>query len=147
MSVTGGARVSCGRTVGPLSGRPFLYAPAAVVSRRRSADGFSCYRAQPTQGGHTMRYLILTAVLILTGCVTSPVVPLDDGNYMVSIHARYGLISPRTLLMKAADEADDYCALTGKTAHIISTGVPGFTNLSGNVFFTCIAPETPGDWQ
>lgn len=98
-----------------------------------------------------MRYLILMSVLTLTACVTSPVVPLDEnGNYLVSIHTFYGLTSARAMRDRAAGAADDYCELSGKTAHIkqaIGTGVPGLTNLSGNVVFTCITPETLGDWN
>jgi hypothetical protein len=95
-----------------------------------------------------LRYLILT--LALTGCVTSPVVKLDEGNYLVSVHTVFGLNPPRGLKAKAADEADEYCAQSGKTAHIknwFGTGLPPFSTLSGDVVFTCIAPETPGGWQ
>jgi uncharacterized protein (UPF0333 family) len=95
-----------------------------------------------------MRYLILTAVLVLTGCITAPVVPLDEGNYLASVHTMFGLTSPRALNAKAADEADEYCAQTGRTAHIknrLSTGVVGLTNLSGNVVFSCVTTRD-GDY-
>lgn len=95
-----------------------------------------------------MRYLTLTALLALAGCVTSPIVPLDEnGNYLVSIHTAFGLTTPRRLRDKAAAAADDYCAQSGKMAHIkqaIGTGVPLLTNLSGNVVFTCVADATAG---
>ena len=87
-----------------------------------------------------MRYLILTMVL-LAGCVTSPVVPLDEGNYLVSIHTIFGLTPPRALTTKAAAQADEYCAQSGGTAHIknmFGTGVPGLSTLSGNVVFSCV---------
>lgn len=93
-----------------------------------------------------MRSLTLAALLALAGCVTSPVVPLDEnGNYLVSIHTFFGVTTQGRLIEKAAVAADDYCAKSGKVAHIknsMGTGVTGLTNLSGNVVFTCV-PKTP----
>ena len=89
-----------------------------------------------------MRYLTLTALLVLTACVSSPVVSLDaNGNYLVLVHTPWGLgSSPRFVRDKAAEAADEYCEQRGMNAHMLGTVVPGLADLSGNVVFTCVAP-------
>lgn len=92
-----------------------------------------------------MRYLIPAALLTLAGCVTSPVVPLDDGSYLVSMHTAFSLTPKDTLIEKTAVEAQAFCAKSGKDAHIkqsVATGTVGLTSKSANVVFTCVAPGT-----
>ena len=89
-----------------------------------------------------MRYLILAALLALAGCVTSPVVPLDDGSYLISMHTGLSLTRKDTLIEKTAIKAQEYCAESGKDALIktsLATGLWGLTSKNANVIFTCVA--------
>lgn len=90
-----------------------------------------------------MRSLIIVAALLaLAACVTSPVVELDTGNYLVSIHTVFGVTTQGQLIEKASAAADAYCAKKGEEAHIKNSngsGITGLTNLSGNVVFSCVA--------
>lgn len=93
-----------------------------------------------------MRSLILTtALLALAACVTSPVVELDTGNYLVSIHTVFGVTTQGQLIEKAAAAAEQYCEEHNLVAHIknsVGAGITGLTNLSGNVVFSCVTPGT-----
>jgi len=93
-----------------------------------------------------MRSMVLCC-LLAAGCVTSPVVPLDDGNYVSSVHTFFGATTRSQLVDKATSEAQDYCAQQGKVAHVknaVGTGYVGLTNLSSNVVFSCETPiNTP----
>lgn len=92
-----------------------------------------------------MRYLIPAALLSLAGCVTSPVMPLDDGSYLVSMHTGLGSMPKSTLIEKTAVKAQEFCAMSGKNALIKTsqaTGIWGLTSKSANVVFTCVA-NTP----
>lgn len=88
-----------------------------------------------------MRYLIPAALLVLTGCVTSPIVPLDDGSYLVSMHTALSLTSKDALIEKTAIKAQDYCAKSGRDALVktsLATGLWGLTSKNANVIFTCV---------
>lgn len=93
-----------------------------------------------------MKVLALVLALVaLSGCVTSPVVALDDGNYVASVHTFFGVADRSQLVAKATAEAVDYCAKEGKLAKVknaVGTGVMGLTNLSGNVVFSCETPAS-----
>lgn len=89
-----------------------------------------------------MRYLIPAALLSLSGCVTSPIVPLDDGTYLVSMHTGWGLMPHGTLIEKTAIKAQAFCAKSGQDALIknsLATGIPVLTSQSANAIFTCVA--------
>lgn len=91
-----------------------------------------------------MKHVLFASVLALAGCVTSPVVPLDDSNYVASIHTFFGLADRSQLVKQASSDAQDYCEKQGKIAHVknaVGTGYPGLTNLSGNVVFSCEPPR------
>jgi hypothetical protein len=97
-----------------------------------------------------MRYLLLTALLAIAGCVTSPVMPLDDGSYLVSMHTAFSITPKGTLIEKAAIEAQAFCAKSGKDALVKNsqaTGIFGVTSKNANVVFTCVAPTKPGERQ
>lgn len=84
---------------------------------------------------------IAVLVLILTGCVTSPVVPLEDGSYLVSMHTGLSFTRNDTLIEKTAVKAQAYCAQSGKDALIktsLATGLWGLTSKNANVIFTCV---------
>lgn len=88
-----------------------------------------------------MRYLTLAALLTLAGCVTSPVLPLDDGSYLVSMHTGFSLTPKGTLIEKAAIEAQSFCAKSGNDALIknsMATGIVGLTSKSASVVFNCV---------
>lgn len=92
-----------------------------------------------------MRSLTLAALLVLAGCVTSPVVPLDDGSYLVSMHTGLGSMPKSTLIEKTAVKAQEFCAMSGKNALIKTSqasGIWGLTSQSANVVFTCVAPDS-----
>lgn len=93
-----------------------------------------------------MRTLILPALLVLTACVTSPVVTLEDGSYLISMHTGWGLMPHDTLIEKTAVKAQAFCAQRGQDALIknsLATGLPILTSQNANVVFTCVAPKTP----
>lgn len=93
-----------------------------------------------------MKFSIATAaVWLLSGCVTSPVLILDGGNYLVTKHTAFPLMTPSTLIEKTAIEAQDYCAKESKNALIKSslvTGIQGLTSQSANVVFSCVTPDS-----
>lgn len=90
--------------------------------------------------------LPLTAGLVLAGCVTSPVTPLDGGDYLVAVHTFFGVSTPSALVDHATAQAVAFCSKRGETAQLVKavgTGVPGLTNLSSDVVFRCVAAAPP----
>ena len=93
-----------------------------------------------------MRTLTLAAFLPLAGCVTSPVVPLDNNTYLVSMHTGWSLMSRDTLVEKSAIAAQAFCQKSGQDARVktsTATGIHGLTSQSASVVFTCVAPAAP----
>lgn len=80
------------------------------------------------------------APLMLSGCVTSPIVILDKDNYFVTVHAITSMANPRDMRARAAAAADDFCAKSGKSAHIKSSFDTGITG-TGSLVFTCESAE------
>lgn len=72
--------------------------------------------------------------LLLAGCVTSPVVPLDDGTYEIPLQPR-PLTSLRTIQGRGAEAADRYCEALGRDAHIKESDTI-------RLVFTCVARVT-----
>lgn len=94
-----------------------------------------------------MRSLTLLALLTLTACVTSPITPLDDGSYLVSMHTGFSLMPKDALIEKTAVQAQTFCAQSGTNALIKNsgaTGIVGLTSKSANVVFRCVAPPIAG---
>lgn len=89
------------------------------------------------------KIFVLTAAIALAGCVTSPVQPLTEGTYTVSINTAFGVTSQGALLDKATRKADEFCAKQGQVAHLINqngAGVTGLTNIGVTIAFSCVAP-------
>jgi hypothetical protein len=92
----------------------------------------------------TRMVLAMLAAAALAACVTSPVADLGDGRYLASIHTMFGVTSKSALTDQATGEAMKYCQERGEVAElrdVVDTGVPGLTNLSANVVFSCVQPH------
>jgi len=90
-----------------------------------------------------MRLTALIAGLILAGCATSPVTPLDEGNYAVTVNSLFGTGSRSRMMDRATEEATDFCAQRGQIAQIRNaneTGVMAVTPLSTQIIFKCAPP-------
>ena len=67
-----------------------------------------------------MKYVLITLVLILSGCASnSGVVPMGNDTYMVSRQAASGFSGMGTLKADATREAYQQCQLTGKRVEVI----------------------------
>jgi hypothetical protein len=67
-----------------------------------------------------MKYVLITLVLILSGCASnSGVVPMGNDTYMVSRQAASGFSGMGTLKADAMREAYQQCQLTGKRVEVI----------------------------
>jgi hypothetical protein len=92
-----------------------------------------------------MKIAILSLTTVaLAGCVTSPVAPLGDGAYTVSMQTSFGVTTRSAMQGKLIDEATAYCAKEGKLPLLrnsVSSGVPGLTNVGATIVFSCVQME------
>lgn len=91
-----------------------------------------------------MKVGLAALALALAGCVTSPVTQLDGGDYLVAVHTFFGVSTRSVLIDRATAEAVAFCDKRGEMARLINatgTGVPGLTNLSGDVVFRCVTAQ------
>lgn len=85
------------------------------------------------------------ACLVLAGCATnSGVVPIGPDSYLVSRQAGTGAGGLGTLKVEAIQEANQFCAKSGKIAQITSSSENSGPFILGNfpkaeVWFTCVA--------
>ena len=96
------------------------------------------------------RVMIAFAVAMLAnGCsTTSGVVPYGKDLFILNMADYWGVFSPSTLQIKAAEEANAYCARFGKVMQVrdfTGNGIPIFTVTSSSLIFSCIL-GTPPDY-
>ena len=87
-----------------------------------------------------MRYAILIALLLI-GCSTSDPIRVGDNRYMISTTDYTGLSTRAGQIQRAMDDANEFCAVTGKVAQLQSNnsqGQPTITPVSESVVFTCV---------
>ena len=87
-----------------------------------------------------MKIAVFAAVVLLAGCVTSPVAELTPGTYTVSINSSFAGSSRSALQTKVASRADEFCAKQGGAARIINqniTGIVGVTAGGITIAFSC----------
>jgi len=86
-------------------------------------------------------------ITFLFGCASpSAIVPYGKDSYIVSVDDVWGGYSPGKLQVKAAQEANAYCAKQGKVVRVRNTsgqGTQGWTSTSSNLIFSCIDEYDP----
>lgn len=94
-----------------------------------------------------MKIAILSlAAVALASCATSPIAPLGDGAYTVSMQTAFGVTTRSAMQGKLIDEATAYCAKEGKLPLLrnsVSSGVPGLTNVGATIVFSCVQLQPP----
>ncbi len=91
--------------------------------------------------GFGMRFAILMA-LLLVGCSTSDPIRVGDNRYMIMTTAYTVFSSQAGQIQRAMDDANDFCARSGKVAQLQSDrshGQPAVTPVTENVVFTCVS--------
>jgi putative hemolysin len=87
--------------------------------------------------------LIMSVTALMTGCATpSAITPYGKDSYIISVDDVWGGNSPGKLQVKAAQEANAYCAQQGKVLRVRNTsgqGTAGWTSTSSTLVFSCIA--------
>jgi hypothetical protein len=87
-----------------------------------------------------MRYAILISLLLM-GCSTSDPIRVGDNRYMILTTNYTGLSTQAGQIQRAMDDANDFCAKSGKVAQLQSEqsqGQPAVTPVTENVVFTCV---------
>ena len=91
--------------------------------------------------------LLVFVLVVLSGCATpSAIVPYGKDSYMISVDDIMGGYSSGNLQVKAAQEANAYCAKQGKVMRVRNVsgqGVQGWTSTSANLIFSCIDEDDP----
>jgi uncharacterized protein YcfL len=90
--------------------------------------------------GFAMRYAILIS-LLLAGCSTSDPIRVGDNRYMISTTSYTAWSTRAGQILRAMDDANDFCRKRGKVAQLQSDnsqGQPAITPVSENVVFACV---------
>ena len=88
-----------------------------------------------------MRYAFLISLLLL-GCSTSDPIRVGDNRYMISTTSYTGWTTRAGQIQRAMDDANDFCAKSGRVAQLQSDRSQGqleVTPVTENVVFTCVA--------
>jgi hypothetical protein len=87
-----------------------------------------------------MRYAILISLLLM-GYSTSDPIRVGDNRYMILTTSYTGFSTRAGQIQRAMDDANDFCAKSGKVAQLQSDhsqGQPAVTPVTENVVFTCV---------
>ena len=90
--------------------------------------------------GLGMRYVILISLLLL-GCSTSDPIRVGDNRYRIFTTSYTGWSTRAGQIQRAMDDANDFCAKSGKVAQLQgdrSHGQPALTPVTEDVEFTCV---------
>jgi hypothetical protein len=93
-----------------------------------------------------MKKFSVTALCVaLTACASSsPITAYGSDAYIINSEDFLGVNSAGGLQVKAAKQANEFCATQGKTM-IVKTasgeGVHMITGTSSNLVFSCVAPQ------
>ena len=86
-------------------------------------------------------------LVLLSGCAsTSAIAPYGKDTYILTTDDVWGMHSSGKLQVKAAEEANEYCAKQGKVMRVRNTsgqGVQGWTGTSSSLIFSCIDENDP----
>lgn len=89
------------------------------------------------------KYAIFILAVSIAGCATtSPIVPYGKDSYLINAEDVWGGNSSGSLQVRAAQEANKFCASQGKVMRVRNTsgeGTAGWTTTSANLVFSCIA--------
>lgn len=86
--------------------------------------------------------LLVSAAALTVGCATpSAITPYGKDSYIMSVDDVWGGNSPGKLQVKAAQDANAYCAKQGKVLRVRNStgqGTTGWTSTSSTLVFSCI---------
>jgi hypothetical protein len=92
-----------------------------------------------------MKLLILgaTTAIAITACASSGVIPVGDGEYMISKHSATTFANGGSQKAEVYQEANAYCATQGKELTTIGVtaenGVAAYRAASAELHFRCVA--------
>jgi hypothetical protein len=88
--------------------------------------------------------LVLLAACVGACATPSAVAPYGRDSYILAVDDVWGGHSPQALQVKAAQQANGYCASQGKVMRVRNQsgqGTPGWTSTSSSLIFSCIAED------
>lgn len=90
-----------------------------------------------------MKIIIIAAVVFLTGCASSGVVPMGQDTFMISKQSATGFHSASSVKADIYQEGSAYCASQGKEFQPVNDrgvdGVPGKSFANAEVQFRCLS--------
>lgn len=90
---------------------------------------------------------VLSIAALAVGCATpSKVTPYGKDSYIIAVDDGWGVNSPSSLQVKAAEAANAYCAKQGKVMRVRNAserGTAGWTITSSSLVFSCISEADP----
>ena len=101
------------------------------------------FKRSQTQRRLTVRRSIwIVSLTVVAGCSTpSAITSYGKDSYILSVDDIWGGNSPGRLQVKAAQDANAYCAQQGKVLRVRNTsgqGTTGWTSTSSTLIFSCI---------
>jgi hypothetical protein len=91
-----------------------------------------------------MRIQLIACAALIAGCVTtSDVVPIGNGQFMLTGHATGGLNAGKGTAA-AAEKAAEYCNTQGKSLVVVGSDFHGMAAVGGestSMTFTCEVPR------
>jgi len=89
----------------------------------------------------------LGILALAVGCATpSAVTPYGKDSYIISVDDVWGGYSSSSLQVKAAQEANAFCAKQGKVMrvrNVTGEGTAGWTSTASSLVFSCISETDP----
>ena len=89
----------------------------------------------------------MSLLVLLIGCASpSAIISYGKDSYILSVDDVWGGYSSGKLKVKAAQEANAYCAKQGKVMRVRRTserGTYGWTSTSSSLIFSCIDKDDP----
>lgn len=90
-----------------------------------------------------MKIIIFAAIVFLTGCASSGVVPMGQDTFMISKQSSTGFHSAGSVKADIYKEGSEYCAKLGKEFQPVNDqgvdGVPGRSFANAEVQFRCLS--------
>ena len=92
-----------------------------------------------------LTFTLLCVFTALTGCASTGVVPADRGTYMIAKQSAAGVFgTPDGVRADIYQEANDFCARTGKAVETVNIEVKGAIPFvrqgSAMLQFKCVSP-------
>lgn len=90
-----------------------------------------------------MKIIIFAAIVFLTGCVSSGVVPMGQDTFMITKQSSTGFHSASSVKADIYKEGSAYCASQGKEIQPVNDqgvdGVPGRSFANAEIQFRCLS--------